>query len=159
MKDMSDNFFKLKALKLKGFLSRKGLAQFIKFNIVGLMNTIIDFIVFSLLLLLGIGSVGAQIISYIAGSINSYVMNRNITFASILHKKETKKIEWRQFIRFGVLNLTVLAISLLCLYLLITKLGLHPIIAKIIVTGMTVTIGFYVSRKWVFRENDHLREM
>ncbi|MNE65044.1 GtrA-like protein [compost metagenome] len=102
---------------------------------------------------------GAQIISFIAGSINSYIMNRTITFASILHERQTKKIELKRFIRFGVLNLTVLVISLLSLFLLVNIMGVHPIIAKLIVTGMTVTISFYASRKWIFRENVHLQEM
>lgn len=153
MRDLPGKFIKIKALNYKVLLSKQGLVQFIKFNFVGLMNTIIDFVVFSLLLLLGIGSVGAQIISYIAGSINSYVMNRNITFASNSHERESKKVELRRFIRFGMLNLTMLVISLLSLLLLVNIVGLHPLIAKLMVTGMTVTVSFYVSRKWVFREN------
>lgn len=142
----------------KGFVSKQWVIQFVTFNFVGLLNTIIDFIVFSLLLFLGMGNLGAQIISYAVGSINSYILNRKITFASRGRESTSKSFDGREFIRFGLLNLMVLGLSLVCLFLLTSVVGLHPIIAKIIVTLITVVISFYGNRTWVFKKNVHMYE-
>lgn len=142
----------------KEFVSRQWVIQFVTFNFVGLLNTIIDFVVFSLLLLLGMGSLGAQMISYVVGSINSYMLNRKITFASLGRQSKSKSFDGRELIRFGLLNLMVLVLSLLSLFLLTSVAGLPPIIAKIIVTAITVVVSFYGNRKWVFKKNVHMYE-
>ncbi|MFD2874937.1 GtrA family protein [Paenibacillus rhizoplanae] len=51
---------------------RAGMIQFLKFNAVGLLNTFIDFAVFTLLHSLGMLNTPAQIISYSAGTANSF---------------------------------------------------------------------------------------
>ncbi|MFC6653470.1 GtrA family protein [Paenibacillus rhizoplanae] len=55
---------------------RAGMIQFLKFNAVGLLNTFIDFAVFTLLHSLGMLNTPAQIISYSAGTANSFFWNK-----------------------------------------------------------------------------------
>ncbi|GAA0134545.1 GtrA family protein [Paenibacillus sp. YSY-4.3] len=125
--------------------------QFFKFNAVGLINTAIDFAVFTLLLFWGIGSLGAQIISYAAGTLNSYVMNKKITFSDQEGGQGGRSsFIIRQFIRFAVLNAAVLALSLMMLFVLTTVAGFHPLASKVMVTAVTVCLNFIGSRKWVF---------
>lgn len=52
----------------------------IKFALVGVVNTLIDFAVYALLTTIGVNYILAQWISYSAGILNSYVMNRKWTF-------------------------------------------------------------------------------
>ena len=46
--------------------------QFIKFNAVGILNTSVDFCVFTILTFLSVNSLIAQVISYSCGMINCY---------------------------------------------------------------------------------------
>ncbi|MNI63508.1 GtrA-like protein [compost metagenome] len=129
---------------------KRDFIQFVKFNIVGLLNTLVDMAVFALLNgVLGLFYIGAQIISYSAGTANSFILNSKITFKDRQRSKE-EGFDHMQLIRFVVLNLVVLGISLLLMSLLIDRFGLQELVAKVLVTFVTVIINFFGSRKWVF---------
>ncbi|AKG37422.1 GtrA family protein [Paenibacillus durus] len=128
---------------------RGDILQFVKFNIVGLLNTLVDMAVFALLHSLGLFYVIAQIISYGAGTANSFILNSKITFKDRQRSKE-EGFDHRQLLRFIALNLFVLCISLLLMSFLITRLGLQEFLSKVLVTFVTVIINFFGSRKWVF---------
>ncbi|WP_025692185.1 GtrA family protein [Paenibacillus zanthoxyli] len=128
---------------------RGDILQFVKFNIVGLLNTLVDMAVFALLHSLGLFYVIAQIISYGAGTANSFILNSKITFKDRQRSKE-EGFDHRQLLRFIALNLFVLCISLLLMSVLITRLGLQEFLSKVLVTFVTVIINFFGSRKWVF---------
>lgn len=120
---------------------RGDIIQFVKFNIVGLLNTLVDMAVFALLNSLGLFYVVAQIISYGAGTANSFVLNSNITFKDRKRSKE-EGFDHRQLLRFIILNLVVLGISLLLMSLLIDRLGLQELVSKVLATFVTVIINF-----------------
>ncbi|WP_055106492.1 GtrA family protein [Paenibacillus ihumii] len=126
-------------------------AQFLKFNMVGLVNTAIDFMLFSLLLFLGAATFGAQVISYAAGTLNSYVMNKRFTFYDQAGEQDGRSIfRFGQFIRFAALNGAVLVLSLIMLFVLVSVAGFPPLASKAIVTAGTVCLNFVGSRQWVF---------
>ncbi|OKP73804.1 hypothetical protein A3844_27285 [Paenibacillus helianthi] len=126
-----------------------GFVQFLKFNAVGLLNTLIDFAVFTLLHSLGMMNTPAQIISYSTGTANSFIWNKKVTFKD--HNRGSQDgFDRMQLVRFIVLNLVVLGISVLLMHLLTDRFGLQVLIAKVLVTGVTVIINFFGSRKWVF---------
>ncbi|AZK48771.1 GtrA family protein [Paenibacillus lentus] len=134
-------------------------AQLFKFNAIGLVNTAIDFALFTLLLIAGLGSFGAQVISYAAGTTNSYIMNKTITFPAQVSAQERRFFfNIRQFMRFAALNLGVLSLSLVLLSVLISVVGLPPLLSKLIVTIVTISVNFVGSRKWVFTERAYLNE-
>ncbi len=124
-----------------------GVIQFLKFNAVGLLNTLIDFAVFTLLHSLGMINTPAQIISYSAGTANSFVWNKKVTFRDRNAGKGSDRL---QLVKFIVLNLVVLGISVLLMHLLTDSFGLQVLIAKVLVTFVTVIINFFGSRMWVF---------
>ncbi|WP_342481028.1 GtrA family protein [Paenibacillus sp. FSL L8-0340] len=126
-----------------------GFVQFLKFNAVGLLNTLIDFAVFTLLHSLGMMNTPAQIISYSAGTANSFFWNKKVTFKD---KSQTSKdsFDRMQLVRFIILNLVVLGISVLLMHLLTDKFEVQVLISKVLVTFVTVIINFFGSRKWVF---------
>jgi putative flippase GtrA len=62
-------------------MSRNGI-QFLKFCLVGGVNTGIDFALFALLTLAGLPYLAAQVISYSCGVLNSYFINGKWTFHS-----------------------------------------------------------------------------
>ncbi|MUG46574.1 GtrA family protein [Paenibacillus woosongensis] len=130
--------------------------QFLKFNAVGLINTGIDFLLFTLLLLFGMGSLGAQVISYAAGTVNSYILNKKITFSGQEGGRGGRSMfVIGQFARFAALNAAVLALSLLMLFVFTSLAGLHPLTSKVLVTAVTVGLNFLGSRKWVFTKQTY----
>lgn len=126
-----------------------GFIQFLKFNAVGLLNTLIDFAVFTLLHSLGMINTPAQIISYSAGTANSFFWNKKVTFRD-RDRGNKEGFDRMQLIRFIVLNLVVLGISVLLIHILTDSLGIQVLVAKVLVTFVTVIINFFGSRKWVF---------
>lgn len=55
--------------------------DFLKFSLVGVANTLVDFTVYTVLYLLGVPYRIAQVFSYAAGTLNSYILNKKWTFA------------------------------------------------------------------------------
>lgn len=121
------------------------LIKFVKFGFTGLLNTAVDFGVFTLLGWLGLGVYLSQVLSYSAGIANSYVINRSWTFSS------KERFFSPQLLKFIIVNLLLLGLSLGVLYVFHDLLGLHKMIAKLIATGFTVVLGFVVNRLWVFQ--------
>lgn len=126
---------------------RRSLIQFIKFALVGGMNTGVDFLVFSGLLWIGVPYLAAQGVSYSAGMLNSYVANKFWTFQASGKKNKG------EFIRFALLNVGTLLMSLGLMYVFTDGLGLHPLFSKLVVTGATVVVNFLGNKLWVFKRS------
>jgi putative flippase GtrA len=121
--------------------------QFVKFNLVGVLNTLVDYAIYSLLVSLGMQYLAAQVVSYSAGMANSFLMNKHWTFA-----ERKTAVSGAQFLRFTVLNLSTLGLSLLVLYVLSRQWGLHPMVSKLAVTVLTMIVNFVGSKYWVYRK-------
>ncbi|MDQ8735773.1 GtrA family protein [Paenibacillus sp. LHD-38] len=129
--------------------SKKVFFQFLAFNLVGLLNTAIDFLLFTLLLWLGTYYLIAQIIAYGAGMINSFVLNSRYTF----HKRDglvSKPQQINRGLRFALWNALLLGLTLLLLAAFTEWWGMNEVVSKVIVTVITVALNFYGSKKWVF---------
>lgn len=131
--------------------SKGTIAQFITFNLVGLLNTLIDFLLFTLLIWFGAYYLLAQVIAYGAGMINSYVLNSRYTFGKKENPASTPK-QLNMSVRFIVWNGMLLGFTLLLLMAFNEWWGLNEVVSKLIVTVVTVALNFYGSKKWVFRE-------
>ena len=120
-------------------------SKLVKFGITGVMNTLVDFVVFLLLTNIGVAIYLAQVVSYSCGMLNSYIVNRSWTF------KSKGKFFSRQMIRFIVVNLLLLLLSLAMLWVFTEQVGLIKIVAKLCSTVLIMVIGFIVNRIWVFK--------
>jgi putative flippase GtrA len=119
--------------------------QLIKFQAVGLVNTLIDFGVFAILYSLGMGYALAQVISYSCGTLNSYLLNRRWTFA------EDRRISRWAPMKFVALNGICLGLSVLLLHLFTVRMGFPVSFSKIGVTLLIMVINFAASKLLVFR--------
>ena len=62
-------------------LSLPLLAQFVKFGIVGASNTLLSFLIYTLLLkVFGVWYLAAAAIGFLIGAVNSFLLNRSWTF-------------------------------------------------------------------------------
>lgn len=122
------------------------LLPMIRFGIVGLVNTGVDYIIFMLLAWGGVPVIVAQIISYSCGTANSYILNSKWTFNKQLSNDTNK----RQLPKFIIINLIVLGITSLLLQVLHTGTELPLALGKLIATATGMIINYIGSRYWVF---------
>ncbi|MDO3412757.1 GtrA family protein [Saccharibacillus sp. CPCC 101409] len=113
----------------------------IRFAIVGVSNTLVDFIVF--FLLQGLIGPFAQAAGYAAGTANSYYWNRRWTF------KTDQPRQKGELGRFLVVNLTVALLTSVLLALL--NLFLPVWMSKVLVTVPGMALNYILSKVWVFR--------
>ena len=83
--------------------------RFIKFSIVGISGTIIDFGIFNLLLYIRLSSIFASTISFIIAVFNNFYWNRNWTYPeSKIHPIATQLIKFSSVSLAGLLIRTIL---------------------------------------------------
>ena len=86
--------------------TKKTLWQMMKFAIVGVLNTLVDFAVFQTLNLTLGWVYAAQVLGYTFGVINSYLWNSNWTF------REQRTRSLREVVLFVAVNLVSMGVSL-----------------------------------------------
>ncbi|MED0657064.1 GtrA family protein [Anoxybacillus ayderensis] len=119
------------------------IVTFFRFIVVGMSNTLVDFLVFFSLITLHAPYMWAQIFGYSVGVINSYIWNRTWTFRSAGGMK-------KQFVRFLVVNLCSLIVTIMMLH---RFSEMFPIaLNKTIATMSGIAINWFGSRMWVFSE-------
>lgn len=124
------------------------IVKFIKFNIVGVMNTALDLGVFALLTWMGIGEGLAKTISYSCGVLNSYFWNSRWTF-----KQEHKKSA-REFLLFILVNLVSYAVARIVLQGSLTWLHIENAnIRNLIATPASVIVNFIGNKLFVFKKS------
>ncbi len=147
---------------------KKTFWQLVKFAIVGVLNTLVDFAVFQTLnLLLGWVYV-AQIFGYTCGIVNSYLWNSNWTF------REQRTRSLREMLLFLVVNIVSLGVSLGVIWLCREVFGVTnewaatwmpdllsgfvkgDTIAKLIATCVAIVVNFVGNRLFVFNGKEKL---
>ncbi len=125
----------------------KELLTFIKFALTGVLNTLVDYGVFTLLtVIFGVNIYLSQVVSYSCGIINSFLINRSWTF------KSKDNLISPTTVKFIIANILTLIISLPLLHFFGVYLGINNLIAKLITTAFTMVINFLLTRLWVFKE-------
>ena len=131
---------------LKNMLNKDELQKLIKFGAVGVINTLVDYAVFTLVGFLSPNVYLAQTAGYCCGVLNSYIWNRKWTF------KSSGRFLGAELLKFVVVNTVTYLASLGALWLLVDNWNMNKYIAKILLIGVTLVINFTLSRLWVFRE-------
>ncbi len=149
-------------------MRKSDVLQIIKFGMVGSVSTLLDygsfFVFFSLL---NFDKNLAQVFATGISMINAFLMNRHWTF------RKSGAIQGREVMRFIVVNLLSLGVTLLCLNLFHDIIFLHDLVNKLLAgvgipfafTGdlgvllckLTATpfswaVNFFGNRLWVFGE-------
>jgi putative flippase GtrA len=112
--------------------------------LVGLGNTVLSFIAYRLLLVLGIPYVLAAGLAFAVGAVNGYVFNRRWTFAA----RDTTRA---RMIYVAVQAAGAVSTSLLVL-LLVSGLGIDKVGAYIVVIPPVTVCTFIANRLWTFAD-------
>jgi len=144
--------------------TKKTIWQIVKFAIVGVLNTLVDFAVFQALNLLLGWVYLAQVIGYTCGIVNSYLWNSNWTF------REQRTRSFREIALFVVVNLASLGVSLGVIWLCRDVLGMTnewaagwmpavlsvfikgDTVDKLIATFFAIVVNYLGNRLFVFKK-------
>ena len=124
----------------------RGISKFIKFGIVGILNTLINWTIFAILNFLGMYYIISNIIAYVIATINSYIWNSKWVFK---YRGEDKKETTGKFI---LLNLFGLSLNTVILYLFVDLMRFNKLIALVITTIIVMIINYILNKVWVFNE-------
>lgn len=123
------------------------LIQFIKFGLVGVLNNLICYVIYIVLITLGMHYTPANIIGFSVSVFNSYYWNNKYVFVT-----DKKRVWWITFIKTYISYAgTGIILSNILLYIWIDMLNISAIIAPIINLVVTIPINFIVNKFWAYR--------
>ena len=142
---------------------RRGVRQFVKFGIVGVSSTVINFAVLNVMLNLTHHRFLSAAAAFLVSVINGYIWNKRWTF-----KGAQEKAVHTQFAQFLLVNLVGLALDLLIIWLLSPPVEQHLLasypsmtqdkafklatnVAQLVATGVIVFWNFFANRLWTFK--------
>ncbi len=141
---------------------KEEIMQFVKFALVGVANTAVDWIFFFVFnRWFNIARIIAKVLSFIVSVINSYLLNSNWTFKKeykdVLLKGERKKVEAGLFSRFLIVSLVGLLINTLAYNLAYNNLGTMPtdrwrdIAALFVASASGIIWNFFANKLWTYK--------
>jgi putative flippase GtrA len=123
--------------------------QFVKFGIVGISNTLLTLVVYTVLLkVFGVWYLAASAIGFAAGATNGFILNRRWTFRDHVGDALTP-------VRWAIVQGTGLAINEGLLYVFVGQAKLDKVVAQILATGVVTVTTFFANRSWTFRMHHH----
>lgn len=125
------------------------LVQFIKFGIVGILNTVVYYIFYSGLVYIKVPYLLANIVAAIVSILNSYFWNNRYVFK--MEKNEKRNI-WGTLIKtFLAYAGTWLVLSNIILVFFVEIIRVSEYIAPIFVLFITVPLNFVINKFWAFK--------
>ena len=121
--------------------------EFIKFVLVGCINTLLHLSILYLLVeYFSIYYVFASLIAFIIAVINSFIMNTLWTF-----KKDIKTKTGSRYGKFFIVSVIAVMANLLLLYLITEYIGIWYILSQVIATGFSLIINFIGNKFWTYK--------
>ena len=129
-------------------LRRFRAVQFSFFAVVGAINTGVDAGLYWVLTRhAGVEILLASMLSFVAGTVNSFLMNRSLTFGSHTTRMEAV----RQYGRFLVVSSAVMGLHQICLLVVHYGFNLPDLAGKALGIFLGIGVGFLLNRRWVFK--------
>ena len=150
--------------------AKKTIWQMVKFAIVGVLNTLVDFAMFQTLNLTLGWVYAAQVLGYTAGVVNSYLWNSSWTF------REQRTRSFREIALFLLVNLASLGVSLGMIWLCREVFGVTnewvanwmpkalagflkgDTVAKLIATAVAIVVNYVGNRLFVFTKKPQVQK-
>ncbi|HDR7713750.1 GtrA family protein [Bacillus cereus] len=124
--------------------------KFLKFSLIGILNTFITMISYIALVKVGINYLTANCFAYLIGVINSYYWNKNWIF-------EFKNKEISLFLKFLIVNIIVLTFNTINLFILVDKLFINKFISQLVSISVGMIMNFFLHKLWTFNKQNHLQ--
>lgn len=156
--------------KIKHLIEVFDIKKFIKFGLIGVLNTLVDFVVFYLMnkligdgptvvalgMTLVLGPYISNFVSYVIANIHSFIWNKFWTF------KKRQRITRQEAIRYIITSIGYVAVSTVCLAVFMNffraiplpawlSADNIPLLAKIPTAGITIFYNYLMNKFWVFK--------
>lgn len=120
-------------------------AQFLKFGAVGVINTLLTFVVFTILVqAFGVWYVAASAIGFLVGACNGFLINRSWTFRG--HSGGSSAA-----LRWAIVQGLGLLADLGLIYLFVNGASLPKLIGQALAIVLVVGATFFANRTWTFK--------
>ena len=136
-------------LKLKELIKNNDLIKLIRFSIVGVGNTLVNWGIFFILNAFGVYYIISNIIAYIIATINSYIWNSLWVF------KYGQGLDINTSVKFFILNLVGLTVNTTIMYILVDILNFNKFIALVLASVVVVIMNYTINKLWVFKEENN----
>ncbi len=119
-----------------------------KFLLLGILSTLIDYVLYSAAILLGVNYVFAIVLGYSAGLIANYIIGRNFIFTSG-HKLKSSKYEFIAVVVIAVFGaLFTIAIVKILSYSLF---HMDPLLSRPIAIGIVFFWNYFARKIFVYK--------
>ncbi|KEK17220.1 sugar translocase [Bacillus manliponensis] len=122
--------------------------KFLKFSLIGVLNTFITIISYIFLVKIGMNYLIANCFAYLIGVANSYYWNKNWVF-------ESKNKDLTLFFKFLTVNVIVLTFNTINLFILVDKFFINKFLSQIFSIGVGLVMNFFLNKLWVFNKQSH----
>lgn len=127
---------------------RRTLVQFFKFGVVGLSNTLISYLIYALLVWLGVYYITANVAAFIVGVLNSFFWNHKYVFKdesgggrNLIHALIKTYLSYA---------FTGLVVANVLLYICIDLYGVSEYVAPLFSLLITVPLNYILNKLWAF---------
>ncbi|EPN4985261.1 GtrA family protein [Vibrio sp. Vb2110] len=118
--------------------------KIVKFGSVGIMNTLVSYLVFCVLIYFDVYYLTSSVLSFLVGSAFSYIMNSIYTFSVCTNV--------RSLFKFITITAGSLFLSVLLLYIFKSIVGIHVLISQILVVLIRFPIVYLLMKRIVFNQ-------
>lgn len=124
--------------------------QFIKFGLVGILNTLISYVVYLVGITFGMHYLAASITGFIVSVINSFYWNNRYVFTI---REGEKRNLWKAFLKTVMAYAgTGLVLNNALLFLQVAIWGWSKTIAPLVNLLITIPLNFIINKLWAFRK-------
>jgi len=146
---ISGTYDPAKTTWLGKILRSKTVGQFVKFAVVGVGGTAVDWVFyFAFTRWFAIFYLLAKALSFLIAAINNYIWNRIWTFES--HQKKVAL----EFSKFFVVSLVGLGFNTLIMYLVVDKLRFNDFWGLVLATAAVMLWNFFANKFWTFKNKE-----
>lgn len=130
------------------FKSSPSVVQFIKFGIVGISNTLVNFGVYALLVFFGMNYLLANFLAFSVSVVNSFIWNNRYVFEA----SPDARSRWVVFLKtYASYSVTGIFLTTVLLWLWISVFGINEYVAPLINIAFTVPINFVLNKYWAYK--------
>ena len=124
---------------------KKELLKLGKFSLVGVVNTVVDYIIFlSSFYLLSLSIALANLLAFLVAVCLSYYLNSKFTFSEGASDRSLSKL-----LRFIATSTTAFVLVTVVIYMLSDYMPVY--IAKLLATGVSLVVNYSLAKLLVFR--------
>lgn len=130
-------------------LERNSIYQFLKFCIVGLSNTLIGYVVYSLCVFLGMHYLLANLVGFLVSVVNAFYWSNKYVFAK--GNGEYRSLYWSFIKTILAYASTGIVLNSILLWLLIDQWHISEYLAPLLILMVTVPTNFIMNKYWSFK--------